>query len=397
VRFTGQVRVPEVDHPGVPATFVVEDDQAEVLLDGESLGRWSLFDVHASRLVSAAFSVSLAGDEITFIADEPVDFAYKGVDHMAESWARYKAMTLPRRMIAVGRSRRGTHPSRVAELREAMLANLEVQRVAEWAQEAEDLEAAAAPPVTAPPPPPPPPAPVLPPVEEPVPPLAADEPVPLAIDDDLSPEARANPIRPGPGLVARPPVDVPAPPAPEVDPIDVFRPEPVVSVPAEPEPVETEPIELEPAAIEGPEPIDVIEPIEVFEPEPVEIPEPVAADEPEPEPASAVPELIAELLDTSTDDDREETPKRLVVDLGAYEVPPDPVSAPTQPRVPALATTAPAADKSGIFGAVRAAFVRNKGSHAHEFVEAPGGIGIHRNICSECGYISIGVSESDAE
>jgi hypothetical protein len=397
VRFTGQVRVPEVDHPGVPATFVVEDDQAEVLLDGESLGRWSLFDVHASRLVSAAFSVSLAGDEITFIADEPVDFAYKGVDHMAESWARYKAMTLPRRMIAVGRSRRGTHPSRVAELREAMLANLEAQRVAEWAQEAEDLEAAEAPPVTAAaaPPPPPPPAPVLPPVATPVPPSAADEPAPVAMDDDLSPEVRAIPIRPGPGLVSRLPVDVPVPTTPEVDPIDVFRPEPVVSVPAEPKPVETEPIELEPAAIEWPEPIDVIEPIEVFEPAPVEIPEPVAADEPEPAPAPAAPGLIAELLDTSSDDDREETPKRLVVDLGVYEVPP--VSAPTQPRVPALAATAPAADKSGIFGAVRAAFVRNKGSHEHEFVEAPGGIGIHRNICSECGYISIGVSESETE
>jgi hypothetical protein len=372
---------------------VVEDDQAEVLLDGESLGRWSLFDVHASRLVSAAFSVSLAGDEITFIADEPVDFAYKGVDHMAESWARYKAMTLPRRMIAVGRSRRGTHPSRVAELREAMLANLEAQRVAEWAQEAEDVEAVA-PPVA---PPPPPPAPVRPPDEAPAPPPAADVSIPPATADDLSPEVRATPIRPGPGLVARPPVDVPAPPAPEVDPIDVFRPEPVLKPPADPEPVEMEPIELEPAAVEWPEPIDVIEPIEVFEPGPVEIPEPVAADEPEPEPAPAVPGLVAELSDTSSDDDREETPKRLVVDLGAYEVPPDPVSAPTQPRVPALATTAPAVDKSGIFGAVRAAFVRNKGSHEHEFVEAPGGIGIHRNICSECGYISIGVSASDTE
>ena len=137
VRFTGQVRVPEVDHPGVPATFLVEEGQAEVLLEGESLGRWSLFDVHASRLVSAAFSVSLDGDEITFIADEPVDFAYKGSTTWPKSWARYKAMTLPRRMIAVSRSRRGTRPSRIAELRQAMLANLEV-----YANSAGDLDVA---------------------------------------------------------------------------------------------------------------------------------------------------------------------------------------------------------------------------------------------------------------
>ena len=97
MRFSGQVRVPEIDHPGVPAIFLIEDGQAEILLEGESLGRWSLFDVHASRLVSSAFSVKLGDDEITFIADEPMDFAYKGVEHMATEWARYKTMTLPRR------------------------------------------------------------------------------------------------------------------------------------------------------------------------------------------------------------------------------------------------------------------------------------------------------------
>ena len=405
MRFTGQVRVPEVDHPGVPATFVVEDDQAEVLLDGESLGRWSLFDVHASRLVSAAFSVSLAGDEITFIADEPVDFAYKGVDHMAESWARYKAMTLPRRMIAVGRSRRGTRPSRVTELRDAMLANLEAQRAADWAQEVDDLEAAASQvatplPPTLPPAPPPPPPPLKPVEASPVEPSPVEaspvESTPVEIpvsrlDDGVTPEARPFPARPGPGIVRRPPLDVPAIPVPEVDPIDVFQPEPPVGARHLSEPIETE-------EVADPEP----EPIEVPASETIETPEPEATPEPEPdpEPAPEVPELIADLLVPGTEGDRDDTPKRLVVDLGAYEAPTavDPVPVPTQPRIPALAvTTAPAPDKSGIFGAVRAAFVRSKGSHDHEFVEAPGGIGIIRHICSECGYISIGVSESDGE
>jgi len=124
VKFAGQIRVPEVDHPGVPATFVVDDNQAEVILEGESLGRWSLFDVHVTRLVSSAFQVELAGEEITFLADEPVDFAYKGVEHMAEAWARYKTMTVPRRVVAVKRSRKGTTPSRIEEFRSAMVENL---------------------------------------------------------------------------------------------------------------------------------------------------------------------------------------------------------------------------------------------------------------------------------
>ena len=59
----------------------------------------------------------------------------------------------------------------------------------------------------------------------------------------------------------------------------------------------------------------------------------------------------------------------------------------------ALAAAAPDDDKAGIFGAVRSAFVRNKTTHQHEFVEAPGGIGIVRQICAECGYVSIGVND----
>jgi hypothetical protein len=55
---------------------------------------------------------------------------------------------------------------------------------------------------------------------------------------------------------------------------------------------------------------------------------------------------------------------------------------------------APEGERSGLFGAVRSAFARNRGgTHEHEFVEAPGGIGIVRQICADCGYISIGVSD----
>ena len=128
MKFTGQVRIPDLDHPGVPATFSIEGVQAEVILEGkESLGRWSLFDVHARRLISAAFQIEADGDEITFIADEPIDFAYRGVEEMAEVWARFKSMNVVRRKLAVSRSRKGTLPSRIGELRAAMEENLGVR------------------------------------------------------------------------------------------------------------------------------------------------------------------------------------------------------------------------------------------------------------------------------
>jgi hypothetical protein len=416
VRFTGQVRVPEVDHPGVPAIFLVEDGQAEVLLDGESLGRWSLYDVHASRLVSSAFSVSLDGEEITFIADEPVDFAYKGVDAMAEAWARYKAMTIPRRMVAVGRSRRGVRQSRIPELRQAMLANLAAFAAAETvAFGAGGAEPEADEPRVR---------------FTPYPGRVPDAPESVA-EPDPQPESatpteptaettatRPAALRPGPGLVSRrQPVDAEMP----IDPIEVFSPEPepvAVAEPEsepepEPEPVavaepqsepEPEPVaaaepESEPEPEPEPEPVAVLEP----EPEPVAVAEPESEPEPEPEPvAVAEPEpeplpVAAAVSAPAPIEDRDELPPRRIVDLGAYEEV-DPVSAPTttlHPMEPALVATAAAADKSGLLGAVRAAFVRNKGAHEHEFVEAPGGIGIIRHICNECGYISIGVNDTE--
>jgi hypothetical protein len=92
-----------------------------------------------------------------------------------------------------------------------------------------------------------------------------------------------------------------------------------------------------------------------------------------------------------------------VVDLGAFEDPaneepvhptPDtdrgePVPADEESQ-PELAT---ASARGGIMGAVRSAFVRNRVEHTHEYVEAPGGLGIKRQICAECGHISIGMSQ----
>ena len=425
MNFTGQVRVPEIDHPGVPATILVEDDQIEVFLEGESLGRWSLFDVEASRLVSSAFSLSLAGEEITFLADEPVDFAYKAVDHMAEAWARYKSMALPRRVVAVGRSRRGTLPSRIGELRAAMLQNLEVAGrgvprlvpVETLRQIAPELdEQIPAPSSTIAPTPPEPLAPVEEEVAEPprtaaslFRPSPVDEAVAAAAVESFSPPVRPR-LRPGPGVVARrPPTtgeptmpaepstsspESPAPvlrspwdePVPPVEPISAFVPEPSVSESPVAETASVEPSEPAPVPIPTPGEIEEIEES--------------VAEELTPTAASEMREMVKELLSTSSDEGGEEGARDLVVDLGAYEGrspgsghrdQPSPASPPKDP-VMASASVAPA-ERSGLMGAVRSAFARNKVTHEHQFVEAPGGIGIVRQICAECGYISIGLSD----
>ncbi len=90
---------------------------------------------------------------------------------------------------------------------------------------------------------------------------------------------------------------------------------------------------------------------------------------------------------TSADTSSEDEARDLVVDLGELET----VEEQSGEPEPALAGTG---QKSGLMGAVKAAFSKNSGrQHVHEFVEAPAGIGIVRSICSECGYVSISTSD----
>jgi len=425
VKFTGQVRVPEVDHPGVPATIVVEAGQTEVFLEGESLGRWSLFDVHASRLVSSAFSLSLGGEEITFIADEPVDFAYKGVDHMAEAWARYKSMTIPRRVVAVGRSRRGTLPSRITELRDAMLQNLEsagrgssrlvpteslaeMPEPAPWRERIDVYSKVPEPLDTDTPGP----EPVVDEVDPPGPEAAplAPEAAPLAPDAaPRAPEAREEPqpapyrpLRPGPGLIPRK-VELQT----SFETADqVFAPhsdresswgEPPMD---EPPPYEEATSDADPEYFEdGSEPLlPGAPPIEAAAGVEAEGDDPIAEDEGTVLAEMPDPVDEAEPLPEADDGPRPE----VVVDLAPLEggeggglIVGEPELDPLQPDLELLfaGAPAPASERSGLLGAVRSAFARNKTVHHHEFVEAPGGIGIVRQICAECGYISIGVSD----
>jgi hypothetical protein len=471
VKFTGQVRVPEVDHPGVPATIVVEEGQTEVFLEGESLGRWSLFDVRAARLVSSAFSLSLDGEEITFIADEPVDFAYKGVDHMAGVWARYKSMTIPRRVVAVGRSRRGTIPSRIPELRDAMLQNLQTagrgssrlasmdmttapaeaspwtKRIDSYSNVPEPIDADRNEPETLEPDPvlngaiapserefagpemdepemdeleidrpeaadlgdASQPEPALIEIEEvsafapePEPPMAATVIEEAETIEDAGADMLRAPLRPGPGLIPRRVERTPA--KEETEPLwdEAWLEPPVEDEPYDDVPPDANlvfPDEDPQVEVADDSDVPVVEAEEALIEE-----ESIIAEE---MPQEQEPEPSFPTQDQSADDDAvapsiedwilvaaAEEPARpeMVVDLDHLHI--DETTS-LEPDLELLFAGAPSpeGEKSGLLGAVRSAFARNKTSHEHEFVEAPGGIGIVRQICADCGYISIGVSD----
>ncbi|MCZ6737781.1 MAG: hypothetical protein O7B77_07365, partial [Actinobacteria bacterium] len=116
--------------------------------------------------------------------------------------------------------------------------------------------------------------------------------------------------------------------------------------------------------------------------------EEAAAEEAEGAVEETPPDMVKELLTTSGDNDDSEVSKQLVVDLGKFEEPE--LDTDSQPE-PALAGIPQ--EKSGIMGAVKSAFSRRGRNHVHQLVEAPGGIGIDRFICEDCGFVSISSSD----
>jgi hypothetical protein len=375
VKFSGELKFPEIDHPGVPVTFLVEGTLAELVVDGESLGRWSLYDIHARRLVASAFQIEFDGAEVTFVADDPVDFAYRGVEHMAETWAGIKSKRIANRALAVRKSRRGTAPSRLDDMRAAMEANLEAQSAPRQIA-GEEITSERA-------------------TESTITPGRA----PGGSDWDQRDQAGAIP------LVGSEPTPPPVPP-PSLDPqlseearlieeekqrivdewakleeerrraeqqeanrIEAFR--------LEMQRLEEERAELRRQAAEL---VDPDEQSQAAAPEEEPGPGPPAdEDRPESEPVFA---------DEPTG----------VLDLSGIEeeatgaAPPPTSSPPPAPQVqPEPVMAAAGKDRTGLMGAVRAAFKGGSKDHEHQFIEAPGGIGIIRYVCEECGYVSISV------
>jgi hypothetical protein len=406
VKFPGELKFPDLDHPGVPVQFLIEGNQAELTLEGESLGRWSLYDVRADRLIASAFEIDLAGTEVTFVADDPIDFAYRGVEHMAKTWAAMKAKRIGARGIAVNRSRRGTVPSRIDEVRGVMEENLHVSDVKPLAGTPVKPEPASEP------------SPV---VEEPHPadwdrrdqsgeiPAVGDQ----AEQTAVSPPEVAEPLSGDPSeegrsldeqrrLLERERQDLARQKAEaeqrEANLFEAYR--------LEMERLERERAELRAQAAEAvtqrdtgetsvtsptePEARPAVSESKAAEPEPEASP----AAEPETEPglpepeAESGPEQLSEPAEAET---------RSVLDLNEYEEPPPPPEPPAPVRQPEPALPPEPAmagankEKGGLMGAVRAAFRGGAKDHDHQFIEAPGGIGITRYVCEECGYVSISV------
>ncbi len=426
----------------MPASVQLDGKQIELFVEGESLGRWSLVDVRAERLISSAFSLKLAGEEVTFIADQPTEFAYGGVEAMANVWAKHKSMRLPVRVVANSRSRQGTKSSRIQDLREAIeetlagnaptafeparppvrkeasgIASLRDATGREADNEPEDSAEPALPVEDRPPEPE---AVTLPPADGSE---AEDTKPDIPESHDPVPDSPDTPdavfAEPETEQVAEPPAtdsvfkqSVPWAKSEEAETDDSPEPEAPVPPPAA-EAVARGPVAAESVQLGEPDQEDEADDAdETLEQAPAQagsvpwlappvaddapavaagtVPEPPPDDPEEVQPARE-PEFVVDLGEfddsdrrASDDDSRSDGSRNEMVAVPAGADDDEDDEDADEP----MATTAA---KGGIMGAVRSAFVRNRVEHTHDYVEAPGGLGIKRQICAECGHISIGV------
>jgi hypothetical protein len=86
VQFKGSVRAPGDKDPGVRVVLEIDEFHLEIRRDSELIGRYYLADVEVARDIAERFILFLGDDEVEFLADDALQFAYGGVTAMQDGW-----------------------------------------------------------------------------------------------------------------------------------------------------------------------------------------------------------------------------------------------------------------------------------------------------------------------
>jgi hypothetical protein len=86
VQFKGSVRASGDKAPGVRVVLEIDEYHLEIRRDSELIGRYYLADVEVARDIAERFILFLGDDEVEFLADDALQFAYGGVTAMQDGW-----------------------------------------------------------------------------------------------------------------------------------------------------------------------------------------------------------------------------------------------------------------------------------------------------------------------
>lgn len=86
MQFKGSVRAPGDKDPGVRVVLEIDEYHLEIRRDSELIGRYYLAEVEVARDIAERFILFLGDDEVEFLADDALQFAYGGVTAMQDGW-----------------------------------------------------------------------------------------------------------------------------------------------------------------------------------------------------------------------------------------------------------------------------------------------------------------------
>ncbi len=428
--FKGRLRLPSDPGEGIPIDLELEDVYLSLDSDGEDFGEWRLDTVEIKRLFSNQFSMLLDGEEMVFIADDALGFAYDGLSAIEDVQSR-----LSKRRVFKGRKpkkRKLTVATDAADEAEVDAGDEETEEVppeptrpdipmpevvpffpekspsfadsvAESAVEDDAIAPVA-------------PRPIEPerPADVPVEPAKAPETSPAAQDPQPTPQEVGWTPPPNQPSVS-PPLpqqETPVPPAPEppeeedddefvIEEVAAFGyvPNMASAVPSEPERTE-ETFEIEEAdAATGavhrqvhplgePEPGPVQRAPEVHplgEPEPESKSDPQLAPEPEPEPA-ATPEPVAPAAPATNDSGFGQWSSN---GRSAPQPQPEPEETDSDPDGPQTQRSGrherSSTKSRSLFGRKKS---REPEAHEHRYESSKTVGGITRSVCAVCGHVS---------
>jgi len=79
VRFKGQLLLPSERGPGLPVDLEVADHHLAVVSEQDELGAWPLEAIRARRIRGDTFAITVAGEDLHFVPDDTISFAYIGM------------------------------------------------------------------------------------------------------------------------------------------------------------------------------------------------------------------------------------------------------------------------------------------------------------------------------
>ncbi len=106
MQFKGSVRAPGDKDPGIRVVLEIDEYHLEFRRDSELIGRYYLAEVEVARDIAERFILFLGDDEVEFLADDALQFAYGGVAAMQDGWLAAQKKKRRHRRAAEAAARR---------------------------------------------------------------------------------------------------------------------------------------------------------------------------------------------------------------------------------------------------------------------------------------------------